>query len=393
MSIHDAQVMEGVAKRKFNIKTTVFAPAPMARGKARMLQYLSEEKYRALVKSGDLLLQPSLLDLRRVQPRAVLVNLFHEGACYLHRSRDTMLYRQNRFKPPLERTLETEYLPIDLAEPYMERFAGFVLQLRQTLPGVPILVLGRALTFPYYGDNIGFYSYLEEWNTLQNSAQALYGWLTENVTGLTILDVNRVLCGFATLGMQTSELFPCLLPGWDADGNILGVLDIEHFAPEVYERLAEITLHFAATGHVEYLPHEVVPQAFFQPGKHTPLDADGMEKALESNDLYRTRTAIVSAILRLPQDHLDLFRQQARTMYVGPYEASFLLQYVEQRGLTVEEGAALAGALWDNIAARYTPDSAEYAECTSSISKILSFSQTASPMPPDAALHKDSAAV
>lgn len=374
-TLADTETMHGEKTKKFIFRSTVYSGVSMKDIKDSFLQYMDEEAYQGMRSSGRVLFLPSGKDVQDIRPDVIVVNLFHEGRCFMHTGNLGAIHLGPKvfstLPEPLQQHINAEYRVFFLQDPYFKRMLIFLSGLRQILPEVPIVLLSRVKPDEFFDPGIYQRSFLADWDDMSAKVDQYYGFLRSKVGNLHVLDTSRVGWGFINQGWRPERLFSSY-NGSSEDDVVSIAPDIEHFASAVNERLAAMIREFRRTGELNYLPHETASRSGPPQRGYEPLGAEDIGELLASPDYLEVRSGLCHALLRLPEDNFGLLKQHAATLPMDEHAVDLLLKYALFRESTMDEGAEFAGVLMDNIARTLPASSVEYTLCMEKCRNFLS---------------------
>lgn len=132
----------------------LFSSLDLNEQKRRLQGRIGSRLYTTAVRSGLILPEPSLSDLKRVRPKRICCTVLHPRNIYEY---DENCYFSSNVD--IEKKMDglpfalDNYAKIQPAESYVEGYASLMNRLTESFPGVPITVLVRASAFPDLFEN------------------------------------------------------------------------------------------------------------------------------------------------------------------------------------------------------------------------------------------------
>ncbi|KHK01561.1 hypothetical protein [Desulfovibrio sp. TomC] len=251
---------------------------------------------------------------------ALVLNLFHENRpLFLHKTDRYAFYLDPAAfarKPALGRAVEAQFQTI-VPNPasYLERYAAMLHLLRERLPGLPILVVGRLGHYPGLGPTP--HSYLNGWGELCFTAAREFAAWVETLPDTRYLDADRIMAGvFRRSGAPVEAHFPFLRLARSPDDTRPAISrDLEH-AGSLWPALAATIVATLKTGRVDYAPEETVPGSWRQPFVPEQLNHQVLLEHLVSGSNYRAARAVGNMLFRPKEDFTGLLLDAAPYMPV-----------------------------------------------------------------------------
>ncbi|OEU65333.1 MAG: hypothetical protein BA863_09620 [Desulfovibrio sp. S3730MH75] len=262
--------------------------------------------------------QFEMISQNEAEPEAIVINLFHESSpLFINKEQKYIFFIDPKVwqhHSDFEKWMLARFGMIQ-ANPasYMKRFEEMLANLRNKFPSTPILVVSRLSHHPAFGPDP--YSYLEGWGDSWKYSGAVFNRWENNVSNLTVLDMDRVFGGiWASSEKRIEPHCPFMKFKLVEEGEVIKGIhasrDVEHVG-SMWPVLAQKIIEFKETGKINYSASEVVPDEWSLSWQPEKFEEDELLNMLSSGANYSCARAVGSFFGNLEKDYTALLVQSA----------------------------------------------------------------------------------
>ncbi len=253
------------------------------------------------------------------EPEVIVINLFHENSpLFIEKEQKYIFFIDPKAwvsHPAFEEWMKAGFGMIQVnPATYLKRYEEMIKNLRLKFSQVPILVVSRLSHYPAFGPEP--YSYLDGWNDLWKYSGQIFNRWENNISDLTVVDMDRVFAGIWSASEKRIEAHCPFLKFklTEKDNAITGLhasRDVEHVG-SMWPVLAKKITEFLEKGKISYCADEVIPDEWKQPWQPEKYQDEELLKMLGSGANYLCARAIGSFFVNLDHDYTELLVKTAQ---------------------------------------------------------------------------------